>query len=98
METVLSIIQTLGFPVACCLFLGYFIKKQSDEYRTDVKTLSEKSENVTREIAEKYENALQNITDKYDKQIEKFSASIDRNTKVLTALETRLETKGGKSE
>ena len=95
METVLNIIQTLGFPIACCCFLGYFIKKQSDEYRNDVKTLSEKSETVTREIAEKYETALRDMTEKYDRQIDKFSKTIDKNTQVLTALETRLELKGG---
>ena len=70
MDVVLQIIQTVGFPVAACVFLGYFIKKQNDEYRADVRT-----------ITEKYENA-----------IEKFSNSIDKNTRVLTALDAKLST------
>ena len=95
METVLNIIQTLGFPIAGCCFLGYFIKKLIDEFRNDVKSLSEKSETVTREISEKYETALRDMAEKYDRQIDKFSKTIDKNTQVLAALETRLELKGG---
>lgn len=41
MEIILQVIQTVGFPIACCVFLGYFIKKQSDEYREDVKKITE---------------------------------------------------------
>lgn len=71
MELVMNIIQTVGFPIACCVFLGYYIKKQSDEYRQDVQV----------------------ITDKYEKAIDKFSRSIDRNTAILTALESKLDGK-----
>lgn len=42
MEIILQVIQSVGFPIACCVFLGYFIKKQSDEYREDVKDITEK--------------------------------------------------------
>lgn len=42
MDVVLQIIQTIGFPIAACLFLGLFIKKQNDEYREDVKNITEK--------------------------------------------------------
>lgn len=83
METVMNIIQTLGFPVACCAFLAYYIKKQNDEYRADVQS-----------ITAKYEQALSEMSEKYDKQIEKFSSSIDRNTQVLTALQAKIDGKG----
>lgn len=42
MDVVLQIIQTVGFPIACCVFMGFFIRKQNDEYREDVKTITEK--------------------------------------------------------
>ena len=76
MEIVLQIVQTVGFPIACCLFLGYYIKQQNSEYREDVK----------------------NITEKYEKAIEKFSKSIDKNTQVLTSLESKLGVKGSEEE
>lgn len=69
MDVILQVVQTVGFPVACCLFLGYYIKRQNEEYREDVKL----------------------ITEKYERAIDKFSKSIDKNTLVLTALETRLK-------
>ena len=94
MDTVLSIIQNFGFPVACCVFLGYFLKSQNDQYREDVKALAEKHEENTRVISSKYEAAIAETAEKYDKQIEKFAKSIDRNTQVLTALEAKLEKKG----
>lgn len=56
MDIVLQIIQTVGFPIACCVFMGYFIRKQNDEYREDVKT-----------ITEKYENAINRFGDCIDK-------------------------------
>ena len=56
MDVVLQIIQTVGFPVACCVFLGYFIKKQNDEYREDVRT-----------ITEKYEGAIEKFSKSIDK-------------------------------
>ena len=73
MEVFLEIIKTVGFPIACCVFLGWYLKTQTDQYREDVQT----------------------ITEKYEKAIEKFSKSIDKNTLVLTSLETKLGIKEG---
>lgn len=56
MDIVLQIIQTIGFPIAACLFLGLFIKKQNDEYREDVKT-----------ITEKYDTAIEKFSNSIDK-------------------------------
>lgn len=75
MEVFLEIIKTVGFPIACCVFLGWYLKLQTDQYREDVQT----------------------ITEKYEKAIEKFSKSIDKNTLVLTSLETKLGIKEGES-
>lgn len=56
MDLMLQIIQTVGFPIACCVFLGYYIKTQNNEYREDVKALTDK-----------YERAI----DKFSKSIDK---------------------------
>ena len=82
MDAVLNLIQSIGFPIACCLFLGYFIKQQNDEYREDVKS-----------ITVKYEAAIEEMSEKYERQIEKFSGAIDQNTQVLTAIGAKLERK-----
>ncbi len=86
MEMILNVIQTVGFPIACCVFLGYYLKKQSDEYREDVRSLTEK-----------HEKSMTEITSKYEAAIARSSASIDRITKVLTALETKIDGKEEKT-
>lgn len=75
MEVFLEIIKTVGFPIACCLFLGWYLKTQTDQYRADIKA----------------------ITEKYEKAIEKFSKSIDKNTLILTSLESRLGIENGEA-
>lgn len=69
MDVILQVIQSVGFPIACCVFLGYFIKKQSDEYRADVK----------------------DITEKYNEAIKEFRKAIEKNTMILTSIESKLE-------
>lgn len=73
MEVFLQIIQTVGFPVACCVFLGYFIKKQNDEYREDVRT-----------ITEKYEGAIEKFSTSIDKNtlvLTSLEAKLDNSAK-----------------
>lgn len=73
MEVFLQIIQTVGFPVACCVFLGYFIKKQNDEYREDVRT-----------ITEKYEGAIEKFSTSIDKNtlvLTSLEAKLDNTAK-----------------
>lgn len=38
MEAIITIIQTLGFPIACVLGLGYFLWKMYNNDRTDNNT------------------------------------------------------------
>lgn len=83
MSEVAEIIRTVGFPIACCIYLGYFIKSLTDQYRDDVK-----------QITQKYDLALKEITEKYERAIDKFSKSIDKNTQVLTSLDNRLGIEG----
>ena len=94
MEAIANIIQQMGFPIACCVFLGFFVKQLNDQYREDVKALSEKHEANTRQISERYEKALSDVTEKYNENISKFSDAVDRNTQVLTAIKTQLEERG----
>lgn len=42
MDVALQIIQTIGFPIAACIFMGYFVKKQNDQYREDLKEMMNK--------------------------------------------------------
>lgn len=63
MDVVINLIQTMGFPIAACVFLGYYIKTQNAQYREDVKILTEK-----------YEAAI----DKFSKSIDKNTEVLNR--------------------
>ena len=63
MDVVINLIQTMGFPIAACVFLGYYIKTQNAQYREDVKVLTEK-----------YEAAI----DKFSKSIDKNTEVLNR--------------------
>ena len=80
MESILQVIQTVGFPIACCVFLGYFIKKQSDDYKESVKKLSDE-----------YREDVKKITDDYNESIKEFRKTIEKNTLVLTGIGNKLE-------
>lgn len=59
MDVVINLIQTMGFPIAACVFLGYYIKTQNAQYREDVKILTEK-----------YEAAIDKFSHSIDKNTE----------------------------
>lgn len=78
METVLQIIQTLGFPIACVIGLGYYTihkdkehKKERDEWRSDEKDQREKE----------------------NESLEKLISSVNENTISLKLLYERIVTK-----
>ena len=70
MEIILQVIESVGFPIACCVFLGYFIKKQSDEYREDVKDITEKYNEAIKDFRKALErNTI--VLSAIDKKLEK---------------------------
>lgn len=62
MDVVLQIIQTVGFPIACCLCMGYYIKTQNNEYREDVKALTEKYERAIDRFSKSIDKNTQILT------------------------------------
>lgn len=62
MDVFLNIIQTVGFPIACCVFLGYFIKTQNTQYREDVKSITDKYEQAVKEFSKSLDSNTQVLT------------------------------------
>ena len=52
---VVEIIQTLGFPIACVIGLGYYVKELTNEHKNEVKELSKAIDNNTLIITKLYE-------------------------------------------
>lgn len=69
METWIEVITSLGFPIFACLVMGYFIKQQIDQYRSDIKDLQREHKEEITKVTEALNNntiALQKLVDKID--------------------------------
>ncbi|KOA90879.1 hypothetical protein [Clostridium botulinum] len=85
MEDIVSLIQNIGFPIACCLGLGLYLKQLNEQQREDVKEDKERLyvnleklnqsniEVVTtnRMLVEHMEGDIKNIENKVDKIVSK---------------------------
>ena len=54
MENIVTIISSLGFPIAMCIFVCWYVMKQNDNYRQDIKEMQvshkEEIEKLTRAL------------------------------------------------
>ena len=67
MTDFVQIISTIGFPIACCLAMGYFFKYITDKDREERQALSERHDNEMKEITAALNNntlALQKLCER----------------------------------
>lgn len=62
-NTVIAAIGSLGFPIVACILMGYMFIRFTDNYRADIKSMTEIVNNNT--------IALNKLIDKIDKEEEK---------------------------
>ena len=41
-ESVVSLISTIGFPIVCCLMMGWYVKYISDANRAEIDKINER--------------------------------------------------------
>lgn len=58
MNEIVSIISTVGFPIACCLLLGSYVFKVTEFNKQELKSVNEKLQ----EIIEKTSECITNNT------------------------------------
>ena len=58
LDSIISIFESFGFPIACCIFLGYYLQKLSADYRDDLKSIT----NEYKEAITKFQKALERNT------------------------------------
>lgn len=71
MENAISLIQTLGFPIACCVFLCWFVYKYINRIMDENKTREDKYQ----EIIQEYGKNIATITstlERMENKMEKF--------------------------
>lgn len=65
-SAVLSAISTVGFPIACCIAMAFFVKYITDKNREEVAKLNEDHKKEMADVTAALNNntlALQSLTD-----------------------------------
>ena len=65
----INAIGSLGFPIICCLGLGFYVKYQTDKYDASLKDLQKEHKEEVTKMTEALNNntlALQKLVDKID--------------------------------
>lgn len=73
MSDVMTMITTVGFPIVACLFMGWYVKYQTDNYRSEVKDMQREHKDEINKVTEALQNntlALQKLCDKLDKDVD----------------------------
>ena len=71
MNEIVQIISTVGFPIAACIGLGWYVKYQTDNYRKEVTEMQKEHKDEIAKVTEALNNntlALQKLVDKLDKE------------------------------
>lgn len=55
-QTVLQIISTVGFPIAMCCAMGWFVVDQTNKHRDEVSKLNEQHEQEMNTVVEAINN------------------------------------------
>lgn len=62
-----QLIGSLGFPIACCIFLGWYVKSITDNYRADIDKMNDRHADEISNLTDTVNNntlALQKLCDK----------------------------------
>lgn len=71
MNDVMTMITTVGFPIVACLFMGWYVKYQTDNYRSEVKDMQKEHKDEIQKVTEALNNntlALQRLCDRMEKE------------------------------
>ena len=66
MPSIVQIISTVGFPIACCIAMGMYVKYITDKNREEISKLNDDHKEEMTEVTKAINNntlALQSLTD-----------------------------------
>ena len=76
MSELIELIPTLGFPIVCCVAVGFMFYQMLNKVLTDSKERENNLMNLTREISTK---------------IAELGAIVDKNTEAISVMNEKLE-------
>lgn len=69
MDIVLQMITSVGFPIVACIFMGWYVKYQTDNYRNEVRDMQKEHKDEISKLSEVLQNntlAIQKLCDKLE--------------------------------
>lgn len=69
MNDILTAVQTVGFPIVCCIGLGYYVKYMTDKNKDEIDKINELHREEMKSLAEALNNntiALTRLCEKMD--------------------------------
>lgn len=69
-NAIITMVGSLGFPICACIFMGIYVKMTNENFRNDVKELSNNHRTEMDKITEAINNntlVIQKLIDKLDK-------------------------------
>lgn len=71
MSDVIQLISTVGFPIVCCIAMGWYVKYTTDKSREQIDSMNAQHKAEMETVTEAINNntlALQKLSDKLEKE------------------------------
>ena len=72
-SSIVTIVSQVGFPIAMCLVMAWYVKDTSDKHREEVRQLNEQHNTEMQQVTKALNNntlALQKLCDKLGEEVE----------------------------
>ena len=73
MGDIANIISSMGFPIAMCVLMCYYIKYTQDNYRNDINNLNEKHKEESTKLVQAINNntlVIKELSERLNKEVE----------------------------
>ena len=70
-SSLVSGISTVGFPIVCCICMGYFFMRINENYRADIKELQASQKEETKALVDAVNNntmVIQKLVDNFSRE------------------------------
>lgn len=75
MNSILSVISTVGFPIGVCVLLLWYIFRMLESHKAEVKSLTKT-----------YEAQVQSLIEKHEAECRELSEALNNNTVVMSQI------------
>ena len=83
---IVDIITTVGFPIAGCIALCWYIVKQTSEFREEIKRMSAEFREEIKRMRDEQNEEMREVRKEHQQEIRDLKTSIDRNSDLLSKL------------